>query len=84
MMGLDYSDYRVEHLFEYSQEDVNTTEMVGALDTVNTYVFIQANESKETLEAFFNKSLALCFAGEGLVNKTEMDLSIYLNGDELN
>ncbi|MDY0234771.1 MAG: OsmC family protein [Gudongella sp.] len=84
MMGLDYTDYRVEHLFEYRQEDVNTTEMIGALDVVNTFVFIESDESKETLETFFRKSLALCFAGEGLVNETEMDISIYLNGDELN
>lgn len=83
MMGLDYTDYRVEHLFEYSQKDFNTTEMIGALDVVNTYVFIEADESDETLEAFFNKSLALCFAGEGLVNKTEMDISTYVNGVEL-
>jgi len=84
MMGLDYSDYRVEHLFEYRQEDVNSIEMNASLDLVNTYIFIDADESDETLEAFFDKSLALCFAGEGLVNKTEIELSTYLNGDKLN
>lgn len=83
MMGLDYTDYRVEHLFEYSQKDANTTEMTGSLDTVHSYVFVESNESKETLETFFYKSLALCFAGEGLVNETAMDISVYLNGDEL-
>jgi uncharacterized OsmC-like protein len=83
MMGLDYDDYRVEHRFEYSQKDIGTAEMKGSLDMVHSYVFIDADESKETLETFLNKSLALCFAGEGLVNETEMDIITYLNGNEL-
>lgn len=83
MMGIDYDDYRVEHRFEYSQKDFGTADMKGSLDMVHAYVFIDSDESKETLEKFFNKSLALCFAGEGLVNETEMDISIYLNGNKL-
>lgn len=81
MMGIDVNDYRVEHFFEYSQEDVNTADVTGALDTVQTYVFIDSNESQETLETFFAKSLALCFAGEGLVNETDMDINVYVNGE---
>lgn len=83
MMGIDYTDYRVEHLFEYKQEDVNTTQMKGSLDTVQTYVFIESDESHETLDTFFNKSLSLCFEGDGLANETKMDISVYLNGTEL-
>lgn len=82
-MGIDYDDYRVEHRFEYSQKNFGTFDMKGSLDMVHSYVFIDSDESKETLEKFFNKSLALCFAGEGLVNETEMDISIYLNGNKL-
>jgi hypothetical protein len=33
------------------------------------------------LETFLSKALALCFAGEGLVNETEMDINLYVNGD---
>jgi len=84
MMGLDVTDYRVEHLFEYKQENVNASKMIGSLDVVQTYVFVKSDESKENLETFFNKSLALCFAGEGLVNETEMKISVYLNGNKLN
>jgi len=83
MMDLDFTDYRVEHLFEYKQEDANTSKMTGSLDIVQTYVFIESDESKEQLETFFNKSLALCFAGDGLANETEMDINIYLNGNKL-
>ncbi|MEA1989209.1 MAG: OsmC family protein [Pseudomonadota bacterium] len=83
MMGIDYDDYRVEHRFEYSQKEFGSSDMKGSLDMVHSYVFIDSDESKETLEKFFSKSLALCFAGEGLVNETEMDINTYLNGNEL-
>jgi uncharacterized OsmC-like protein len=82
LMGLDVTDYRVEHFFEYSQENVNTAKITGSLDTVQTYVFIEADESQETLETFFTKSLSLCFAGEGLVNETDMNINLYIvNGE---
>jgi uncharacterized OsmC-like protein len=81
MMDLDSTDYRVEHFFEYSQNDVGTNDVKASLDTVYTYVFIDADESQETLDTFLSKSLALCFAGEGLVNETEMDINLYVNGD---
>jgi uncharacterized OsmC-like protein len=83
MLGINYDDYRVEHRFEYGQKYFGTSEMKGSLDMVHTYVFIDSDESKETLDKFFNKSLALCFAGEGLVNETEMDIITYLNGNEV-
>lgn len=81
LMGLDITDYRVEHFFEYSQENLNTAKVNGSLDVVQTYVFVESEESQEVLEAFFAKSLALCFAGEGLVNVTDMDINMYVNGD---
>jgi len=83
MMGIDYNDYRVEHRFEFSQKYFGTSDMKGALDMVHAYVFIDSDESKETLNKFFKKSLALCFAGAGLVNETEMDINLYLNGNKL-
>jgi uncharacterized OsmC-like protein len=83
MMGIDYDDYRVEHRFEYGQKDFATADMKGSLDMVHSYVFIDSDESKETLETFLGKSLALCFAGEGLVNETEMDIVTYHNGIEV-
>ena len=80
MMDLDVTDYRVEHLFEYRQENFDTANVSASLDTVQTYVFVDSSESQETLETFFNKALALCFAGEGLVNETDMDINLYVNG----
>lgn len=82
-MGLDIQNYRVEHQFFYSQSDLNSENMNGSLDDVQTYVFVESNESEDELEIFFNKSLSLCFAGEGLVNETEMNTSLYLNGNQL-
>ena len=83
MMGLDYTDYRVENQVDYRQENVNSADMVSYTDTVHSYIVIESDESRERLETFYNKSLSLCFAGEGLKNATDMDISIYLNGDEL-
>lgn len=83
MMGLDYEDYRVEHQFDYRNEDVGTADMAGYIDTIQTYVIIDSDESMERLETFYWKSLALCFAGEGLTQETEMDTTFYLNGTEM-
>jgi uncharacterized OsmC-like protein len=82
MLGLDYTDYRVENQTDYRQENVNSTKMVGYTDTVHSYIVIESEESRERLETFYNKSLSLCFAGEGLKNKTDMDINLYLNGTQ--
>lgn len=81
MMDIEYTDYRVEHMFEYSLEDMNTTEMSGSIDTIHTYVIIESNESQSTLEEFNSRALSLCFAGEGLVNETKMVINTYINGE---
>jgi len=83
MMDLQFTDYRVENQIDYRQEAVNSTEMVGYTDMVHLYIIIESDESAERLETFYAKSLSLCFAGEGLKNATDMNINIYLNGDEL-
>lgn len=83
-MKLDYTDYRVEHQFMYRNEDVGTSDMAGYMDTIDTYIIVESDESMERLETFYWKSLALCFAGEGLTQETEMVTSFYLNGTLIN
>ena len=80
MMGLEYTDYRVENQMDYRQEAINSTDMHGYTDAVHSYVLIKSNESKERLEGFYNKALSLCFAGEGLKGATDMFTHCYLNG----
>lgn len=80
MMGLDVTDYRVENQIDYRQEAINSTDMAGYADTVHSYIVIESDESQERLKSFYNKSLSLCFAGEGLKNATEMNTHCYLNG----
>ena len=53
---------------------VISSKMTSVLDTVQTYVFIESDELMETLETFFIKSWALCFAGDGLVNENEINI----------
>lgn len=83
MMDLDYTEYRVENQTDYRVEDVNSTEMLSFTDTVHSYIIVESDESQERLEFFFNKSLSLCFAGEGLKNATDMDINLYVNGNEI-
>jgi len=83
MMDLDFTDYRVESQIDYRQENVNSTEMASFTDTVHSYVIIESDESRERLEEFYNKSLSLCFAGEGLKGETVMNTNVYLNGEQL-
>lgn len=80
-MDLDFTEYRVENQTAYRMEDVEEVGMTSYTDTVHSYVLIESDESAERLEQFFNKSLSLCFAGEGLLNETEMDITTYLNGE---
>ncbi len=63
MMGLDYEDYRVEHMFEYTQENVDNENMYGTIEKIHTYIIIESDESIETLEEFSSRALSLCFAG---------------------
>jgi uncharacterized OsmC-like protein len=84
MMGLEFTDYRVENQIDYRQEAVKTTEMAGYTDTVHSYILIKSDESQERLERFYNQALSLCFAGEGLKSKTDMYTRCFLNGKEIN
>ena len=80
MMGLEFTDYRIENQMDYRQEAVNSTDMHGYTDTVHSYIIIESDESQERLKTFYNKSFSLCFAGEGLKNATDMTTHCYLNG----
>ena len=80
MMDLEFTDYRIENQIDYRQEAIHTAEMVSYADTAHSYILIESDEPKERLESFYNKSLSLCFAGEGLKNATNMTTYCYLNG----
>jgi len=82
-MNLDYTDFRVEQQIDYREEDVNSSAMAGYADTVHTSVLVESDESQERLDQFFQKSLSLCFAGEGFKGATDMVTHSYLNGEEI-
>ncbi len=83
MMDLDYNDYRVEQQIDYREEDVSSPAMVGFADIVHSSVVIESDESEERLNRFFQQSLSMCFAGEGLKGATDMYTHSYLNGEEI-
>lgn len=83
MMDLDYISFGVEQQIDYREEGVNSVDMAGFADIVHSSVVIESDESEERLNQFFNKALALCFAGEAFKGATEMHTHSYLNGMEI-
>lgn len=78
---LDIKDYRVEQQIDYRQENFMTPGATGFVDHVITRVLFDSEAPAEDLEAYFAQSLRCCFAGEALKNETEMESTLYLNGE---
>ena len=78
--GVNIDDFRVEHQFNYQQDNFMTPAMTGHLDDVITRVIVKSEAAKEAVNKFARQSLRTCFAGEGIQNETEMESNIYLNG----
>jgi uncharacterized OsmC-like protein len=79
--GVNIEDFRVEHQFNYQQDNFMTPTMTGHLDYVITRVIVKSEAAKEALTDYAKQALRMCFAGEGVQNETEMDSNVYLNGD---
>jgi len=78
--GINIANYRVEHQFNYQQDNFMTPSVNGHLDDVITKVIVTSAAEKESLIKYAKQSLSMCFAGEGIQNETEMETSVYLNG----
>lgn len=78
--GVDIDNYRVEHQFNYQQDNFMTTSMNGHLDKVITRISVTSKASKDKLIKYAKQALSMCFAGEGIQNETEMQTTVYLNG----
>ena len=79
--GMNIDDFRVEHQFNYQQDNFMTPTMTGHLDSIITRIAVTSTSSVEDVNKYTKQSLNTCFAGEGLVNETEMDTKFYLNGN---
>ncbi|CAA6803068.1 MAG: Unknown protein [uncultured Sulfurovum sp.] len=78
--GVDIKNYRVEHQFNYQQDNFMTPTANGHLDEVITKVIVTTDAPKEKAINYAKQALSMCFAGEGIQNETEMETSVYLNG----
>ncbi|GGP67177.1 hypothetical protein GCM10009347_35790 [Shewanella algicola] len=78
--GVNIEDFRVEHQFNFQQENFMTPAMTGTLDNVITRIVVQSDSVAEQAIKYAKQSLRTCFAGEGIQNATEMETDIYLNG----
>jgi uncharacterized OsmC-like protein len=79
--GINIDDYRVEHQFNYRQDNFMTPTMTGYLNGVTTSVIAKSDAAKESAVKYARQALRMCFAGEGIQHETEMDSDIYLNGE---
>ncbi|MEB8431695.1 hypothetical protein OO007_05605 [Cocleimonas sp. KMM 6892] len=78
--GVEIKNYRVEHQFNYQQDNFMTPSMTGHLDDVITRVIVTSDAAEEAVNEYAKQSLRMCFAGEGIQNETEMETNVYLNG----
>jgi uncharacterized OsmC-like protein len=78
--GIDIKDFRVEHQFNYQQDNFMTPTMTGHLDDVITRVIVTSDAEEEAVNDYAKQALRMCFAGEAVQNETEMESNIYLNG----
>ncbi|WP_299874524.1 hypothetical protein [uncultured Cocleimonas sp.] len=78
--GVEIKNYRVEHQFNYQQDNFMTPTMTGHLDDVITRVIVTSDAAEEAVNDYAKQSLRMCFAGEGIQNETEMETNVYLNG----
>lgn len=78
--GVKIDDFRVEHQFNYQQDNFMTPTMTGYLDDVITRIVVKSKADEKVIHQFANQALRCCFAGEGIMNATEMETNIYLNG----
>jgi len=79
--GINIDNYRVEHQFNYQQDDFMTPSMNGHLDKVITRIVVTSQAQKDVLVKYAKQALSMCFAGEGIQNETEMETVVYLNGE---
>jgi len=78
--GINIENYRVEHQFNYQQDNFMTPSMNGHLDKVITRIVVTSKAPKDTLIKYAKQALSMCFAGEGIQNETQMQTALYLNG----
>jgi hypothetical protein len=78
--GINIDDFRVEHQFNYQQDNFMTPAMTGHLDDVITRVIVKSDAAEQALADYARQALRMCFAGEGVQNETEMESNVYLNG----
>ncbi len=78
--GINIDDFRVEHQFNYRQDNFMTPTMTGHLDDVITRVIVKSDAAKDIATDYAKQALSMCFAGEGIQNETDMESNVYLNG----
>jgi uncharacterized OsmC-like protein len=78
--GVKIDDFAVEHQFNYRENNFMTPTMTGEMTEVITRIIVKSDADVKLVNQYANQALRCCFAGEGIVQETEMETNIYLNG----
>lgn len=78
--GIKIDDFAVEHQFNYRENNFMTPTMTGEMTEVTTRIIVKSDAGIKIINQFANQALRCCFAGEGIVQQTEVESNIYLNG----
>ena len=81
--GVTIDDFRVEHQFDYRQDNFMTPTMTGHLNRVLTRVVVTSDVATEVATNFAKQALRMCFAGESVQSETDMEVNVYLNGEQV-
>lgn len=78
--GVKIDDFGVEHQFNYRENNFMTPTMTGEMIDVVTRIMVKSEADEKSANQFAAQSLRCCFAGEGIVQATEMETNIFING----
>ena len=78
--GINISNYRAEHQFNFQIKEYKTLTAQGFVDGVTTRILIKSDASEQVMNDFASQSLRMCFAGDAVANETPTQVVTYLNG----
>lgn len=81
--GIDISNYRAEHQFNFQIANFMSPVAKGSVDEVTTRILVKSEANEQTMTDFASQSLRMCFAGDAVANETPTEVGIYLNGQQV-
>lgn len=78
--GINISDFRAEHQFNFQIDNYMTPSALGHVDGVTTRILVKGDATEEEMSNFASMALRMCFAGEAVTGSTQTEIGVYQNG----